>query len=164
MDLTDEPWAGLEPLLPPMRRAAGRGRPWRAARGVRSGIRWVVRTGAAWNDVPERSPPEPTGQHRVQPWIAAGVCAHMRPTLADDLHQRGARDRSACGIDGTVAVAKQGATVWERPRGARVRGAWHGPTARVFRLPVPFHVLRRMTAPLPQQRSKHGVSLRSPTI
>ncbi len=159
MDLTDEPWAVLEPLLPqPARRAAGRGRPWRASRAVLNGIRWVLRTGAAWNDVPERYPPEQLGHRRFPPWIAAEVFAQMLPTLADDGHQRGARDRSACVSDGTVAVAKQGATVWERPRGARVRVAWHGQTALVVRSPVPSHVLHRMPSPVPQHRSKHGVS------
>jgi hypothetical protein len=35
MDLTDEPWAVLQPIIPvPPRRPDGRGRPWRDARGV----------------------------------------------------------------------------------------------------------------------------------
>ena len=37
MDLTDEQWVALEPLLPkPPKRADGRGRPWRkTGRGVK---------------------------------------------------------------------------------------------------------------------------------
>ena len=47
MDLTNEKWEVLEPLIPaPVRRADGRGRPWRNSRDVLNGILWVLRTGA----------------------------------------------------------------------------------------------------------------------
>jgi putative transposase of IS4/5 family DUF4096 len=46
VDLTDEQWEVLEPLIPnPSRRSDGRGRPWRTPRGVLDGILWVLRTG-----------------------------------------------------------------------------------------------------------------------
>jgi transposase len=55
MDLTDEQWEVLEPLiLDPARRPDGRGRPWRDSRDVLNGILWVLRTGAPWHDLPER--------------------------------------------------------------------------------------------------------------
>jgi transposase len=42
MDLTNEQWEVLEPLIPdPLRRADGRGRPWRDSRDVLNGILWV---------------------------------------------------------------------------------------------------------------------------
>jgi transposase len=42
MDLTDEQWEVLEPLISePPRRADGRGRPWRDARDVLNGILWI---------------------------------------------------------------------------------------------------------------------------
>ena len=45
MDLTDEQWAMLEPLLlpDPPKRADGRGRQWRQAREVLDGVLWVLR-------------------------------------------------------------------------------------------------------------------------
>ena len=47
MDLTDEQWEVLEPLIPvPARRADGKGRPWRDPRDVLNGILWVLRTAA----------------------------------------------------------------------------------------------------------------------
>jgi hypothetical protein len=51
-DLTDAQWAVLEPLLP---RGKKPGRPpeW-TKRQLIDGIRWRVRTGAPWRDVPER--------------------------------------------------------------------------------------------------------------
>ncbi|MGQ9550547.1 MAG: transposase [Roseiflexus sp.] len=56
MDLTDEQWAVLEPRLPAEERTPPhqRGRPWQAPRDVRNGVRWLLRTGAPWHDVPAR--------------------------------------------------------------------------------------------------------------
>jgi transposase len=67
MDLTNEQWEVLEPLIPePVRRADGRGRPWRNSRDVLNGILWVfayrcplarpARTLPALPDVPPTLP------------------------------------------------------------------------------------------------------------
>ena len=67
MDLTDEQWEILEPLIPhPPRRADGKGRPWWDPRDVLNGILWVLRTVAPWRDLPERYPPYQTSQRRFQ--------------------------------------------------------------------------------------------------
>lgn len=50
-DLTDAQWAGLQPVLPTQ---SCRGRPPRwTKRQIIDGIRWRVRTGIPWRDVPE---------------------------------------------------------------------------------------------------------------
>ena len=73
MDLTDEQWEVLEPLLPePPRRADGKGRPWREPRDVLNGILWVLRTGAPWRDLPERYPTYQTCHRRFQQWARDG--------------------------------------------------------------------------------------------
>ncbi|WP_404804814.1 transposase [Microbispora sitophila] len=46
--LTDAQWAVLEPLLP----VAETGRPAGCRRRLIDGIRWRVRTGAPWRDMP----------------------------------------------------------------------------------------------------------------
>jgi transposase len=70
MDLTDEQWEVLEPLIPdPPQREDGRGRPWRDPRDVINGILWILRTGAPWKDLPERYPPYQTCHRRFQRWI-----------------------------------------------------------------------------------------------
>src|SRR3954471_16006640 len=51
-DLTDEQWAILAPLLP-VGRKSGRPRRW-TRRQLIDGIRFRVRTGCPWRDVPER--------------------------------------------------------------------------------------------------------------
>ena len=74
MDLTDEPWAVLKPVMPvPLCRPDGRGRPWRDPRTVLEGILWMLRTGAQWNDRPPRSPPSQTCHRRFQHWVRSGV-------------------------------------------------------------------------------------------
>lgn len=58
MDLTEEQWAVLQPLLPRRERRRGqRGRPRQDARAVLNGALWVLRTGAPWADLPKRHPP-----------------------------------------------------------------------------------------------------------
>jgi transposase len=66
MDLTDEQWEILEPLIPkPPRRDDGRGRPWRDPRDVLNGILWIVRTGAPWKET------SPNATHHTKPVIGA---------------------------------------------------------------------------------------------
>jgi transposase len=54
MDLTNEHWEVLEPLIPdPVLQADGHDRPWQDSRDVLNGLLWVLRTGALWRDLPE---------------------------------------------------------------------------------------------------------------
>lgn len=90
MDLTDEQWTVLEPLISEQeRRPSGPGRPWLPARNVMNGILWILRTGAWWQDLPDRYPSYQTCHRRFQQWVDSGVCAHMLQVIADDLLQRG---------------------------------------------------------------------------
>src|ERR687884_1455383 len=90
MDLTDEQWEVLEPLIPdPPRREDGRGRPWRDPRDVLNGILSVLRTGAPWRDLPERYPPYQTCHRRFQRWTEEGVLDEVLRALAEDLKERG---------------------------------------------------------------------------
>jgi transposase len=160
MDLTDEQWDVLKPLiLVPPRRPDGRGRPWLDPRAVLNGILWILRTGAPWKDLPPRYPPYQTCHRRFQLWVRSGVLDQILRALAQDLHERGGLDLSECFIDGTFVVAKKGGVGWERPSGARVRRSWPLQTALVFRSPSTLQVLRRMKSPLLKQLSPRVLSL-----
>ena len=125
MDLTDEQWTVLEPLIGELpRRADGRGRPWRESREVLNGIVWILRTGAQWADLPERYPPYQTCHRRFQRWAGDGTLEGILGALATDLKDRGGLDLSECFIAGTVVVAKKGGAAWERPSGAQGRSSW----------------------------------------
>ena len=160
MDLTDEQWAVLQPIIPvPPRRPDGRGRPWRDAREVLNGILWILRTGAQWQDLPERYPPYQTCHRRFQRWVRSGVLDRLLQALATDLRERGELDLSECFIDGTFVVAKKGGAEWERPSGAKVRRSWRLQTVLVFLSPSTLRLLRRMKSPLLKQLSPSVLSM-----
>ncbi|MCB0017458.1 MAG: IS5 family transposase, partial [Anaerolineales bacterium] len=105
MDLTDEQWTILQPFIPePPRRDDGRGRPWKPARDVLNGILWILRTGAPWQDMPDRYPPYQTCHRRFQRWEQEGVMDKILLSLAQDLKERGELDVRECFIDGTFVV------------------------------------------------------------
>jgi transposase len=120
MDLTDEQWAVLKPLIPiPPRRPDGRGRPWRDARDVLNGILWILRTGAQWKDLPARYPPYQMCHRHLQQWVRSGVFQGLLHTFAADLQEWGGIDLSECFIDGTFVVTKKGQMYWKDQVGQR---------------------------------------------
>ena len=153
MDLTDEQWNVVGPLIGPMpRRADGRGRPWQDSRTVLHGILWILRTGAQWADLPERYPPYQTCHRRFQRWVKDGTLERVLEALARDLKARGGLDLAECFIDGTFVVAKKGGTAWVRPSGVKVRSSWQWQTVLVFLSPgVPprLRLTRRSSSPPP---------------
>ena len=149
MDLTDEQWEILEPLIPqPPQREDGRGRSWRDPRDILKGILWILRTGAPWKDLPERYPPYQICHRRFKRWIEEGVLGDVLEAPAEDLEERGQIDLSECYIDGTFVVAKKGGRASERPSGAKVRRSWRFRTALLFLSPSTQRVLHRTRSPL----------------
>jgi transposase len=148
--LPDEQWALLAPFIPVQpRRADGRGRPLkRDDRAVLNGVLWVLRTGAAWADLPERLPSGATCFRRFSRGVTAGGMRTLLETLARDLEERGQIDLAECFIDGTFGVAKQGGPKWVRPSGATGRRAWLWQTLLVFHAPCTRLLLRHMTSPV----------------
>ena len=164
MELKDEQWAVLEPLIPkPRRRADGRGRPWRADREVLNGILWVLRTGAPWQDVPDRYPSPATCHRRFQQWVRSGVFGKILHALAQDLHDRGKLDLTECFIDATFVGAKKGAFVWARRSAGRAQSSWQLRTAMVFLSPSTWPVLRQLKSASSSPRSKPASSRNSPS-
>jgi transposase len=145
MDLKDEQWAMVEPLLPKVaRRADGKGRPRVDDRAILNGILWILRTGAPWHDMPNRYPPYQTCHRRFQEWVAKGVFEKVLRALVKDVKERGGLDLTECFIDGSFVIFKKGALGWEKPSGAKVQSSWQWQMALVFLLPYPLEGLRRM--------------------
>jgi hypothetical protein len=102
-------------------RADGRGRlEVHGNRAVMNGILWVLRTGAAWADLPDRFPSGSTCFRRFSRWVKTGVLRQRLEALARHLEEVGQLDLSECFIDGTFVLAKKGTPKWERPNGASV--------------------------------------------
>ena len=64
--LTEAQWKKIAPLLPKPPKHRKGGRPWIENRRVLEGILWILRSGARWQDLPEKYP------HILRP--AGGGC------------------------------------------------------------------------------------------
>ena len=130
-DLTDEQWDLIGRFLPePVRRADGRGRPWREKRAVLNGILWILRTGAPWADLPHRYPSYQTCHRRFQQWVRAGVLRSILETLARHSMTKAiwiSRRRSSMG----ASLQRSGEEpAWARRSAARGRRSWLSPIVR----------------------------------
>lgn len=64
-ELTDAEWERVRPYFPE-RQLGDKGRPRREPRQILNGIFWIVRSGAAWRDLPERYGPYSTVYKRFR--------------------------------------------------------------------------------------------------
>lgn len=165
MDLAEEQWALVEPLLPrPRRRRDGRGRPACDRRDVLDGILWVLRTGAPWKDLPARYPSYQTCHRYFQQWARSGVIDRILCQLAEDLRDRGKLDLTESFIDGSFSGAKKGALPSEKRSAGRGPRSWQLQTAMVFLSPSGQKVLRRLRSNSSRPRSKVDSSRSCPSV
>ncbi|GAA3864997.1 hypothetical protein GCM10022243_34050 [Saccharothrix violaceirubra] len=126
-DLTDAQWAALEPLLPVPSRS-GRPSLWSRRRLI-EGIRWRVRTGAPWRDVPAAYGSWAATYALFRRRQRAGVWQRVLTAL-QALADEGGRITWDVGVDSTIARAHQHAA------GARKRGICR-PSRRAGSSPSP---------------------------
>jgi len=107
MELTDEQWARIEPLLPPKRR--GRGRPRADDRAALNGILYVLRTGCRWEDVPHHYGSPATCWRKLHRWEAEGRWERIWQALIQGLDEQGRLEEwSKAFLDGSFVPAKRG--------------------------------------------------------
>jgi transposase len=112
-DLTDEQWAKLEPLLPKGKKP---GRPPRhPRRQLIDGIRFRVRTGVQWRDLPDRYGPWQTVYGLFRRWQRDGTWKRILTQLQARADAEGLITWDVS-VDSTVARAHQHAA------GARKKG------------------------------------------
>jgi transposase len=112
-DLTDAQWAMLQPLLP-VGKKPGRPPKW-TKRQLIDGIRWRVRVGAPWRDVPPAYGPWQTVYGLFRRWQRAGIWQWILTALQAHADDAGLIDWDVS-VDSTIARAHQHAA------GARKRG------------------------------------------
>jgi transposase len=112
-DLTDAQWAALQRLLPKARRP-GRPPKW-SRRLLVNGIRWRVRTGAPWQDVPPEYGSWQAIYALFRRWQRAGVWAAILARLQARADAAGVITWDVS-VDSTIARAHQHAA------GARKKG------------------------------------------
>jgi len=132
MELTDEQWKRIEPLLPkyPMTRAGGRRRV--DNRRVLEGILWVLRTGARWKDLPDDLPSPSTCWRRLAEWDERGVWDDLWRTFLAELDERSRLGWEEVFADATFIPAKKGARTSAPPSGAKAQSWFWWRAARVF--------------------------------
>jgi transposase len=118
-DLSDGQWAALESALPA---SSGKGRPpkW-TKRQIIDGIRWRVRTGTPWRDVPEAYPPWQTLYDWFRRWQRDGTWAKILAGLQTDADAAGQIDWTVS-VDSTISRAHQHAAGARRDPSSAVRG------------------------------------------
>jgi transposase len=72
-EITDEEWEHIKHYIPEEQGAGSRGRPSKDSRTMLNGILWILRSGAAWRDLPERYGPWQTVYKRFVKWSEAGI-------------------------------------------------------------------------------------------
>jgi transposase len=100
--LTDEQWQRIEDLFPP---PAKTGRPPRNRRQVVNGILWILKTGAAWRDLPEAFGPWATAWDLFDRWNADGTLDQILHRVQADCLAAGEMDSELWCVDGTVVRA-----------------------------------------------------------
>jgi transposase len=125
-DVSDEEWALVAPYLTLMTKdAPQREHPLRE---VFNGLRYIVRTGAAWRLMPHDLPPWHTVYQQTQRWLAAGVFEEMVHDLRRLLRVTAGKNAepSAAILDGRTlqSTAESGSRAgWDghkRRRGSKV--------------------------------------------
>jgi transposase len=143
--INDDQWKLLEPLLPKAKHSRKGGRPAIDNRQVLEGILWVLRTGARWQDMPDRYPRASTCWRRLRLWEEHGVWLDVWRKFLSMLDEKGALDWQEAFIDGSFAPAKKGGPLLGLPKGAKERSGWWWSTAKVFlwEAPLPRHRPRK---------------------
>ena len=129
-DLTDGQWADLERVLPC---SPGRGRPAVRRRQLINGIRWRVRTGSPWRDVPACYGPWQTVYGLFRRWQRDGTWDQVLASLQAAADAAG-RICWQVSVDSTVCRAHQhaagarrdGGTQREPPGGRKAEPGDHG--------------------------------------
>src|SRR5437879_11611956 len=86
--LTEAQWKKIAPLLPKPPKHRQGGRPWIESRRVLEGILWILRSGARWQDLPEKYPHPSTCWRRLRDWDEQGVWLNIWRAFLSELNER----------------------------------------------------------------------------
>ena len=95
-ELTDEEWEHIRTYIPEEQGNVTRGRPSSDSRTILKGIYWVLRSGAAWRDLPERYGPWQTVYKRFMKWSKEGIFEKTFTDLTADADMQDISIDSTC--------------------------------------------------------------------
>ena len=104
-------WKKIKPLLPEVRPSEKGGRPRLDDERALNGILFVLRTGIAWEDLPQELGfgSGMTCWRRLRDWQAAGVWHRLHLILLAELRGAGQLDLSRASLDGSTVPSPRGA-------------------------------------------------------
>ena len=106
--VSDDLWAALSPLLPPVRPKPQGGRPRCDDRAALAGIIFVLRSGIPWEMLPrEMGCSGMTCWRRLRDWQEAGVWSGLHRELLERLSDAGLLDWSRASLDSASVPAKR---------------------------------------------------------
>ena len=140
VQVSDELWAVVRPLLPREPAKPLGGRPRVSDRAALSGILFVLRSGMPWSMLPRElgCGSGVTCWRRLRDWQAAGVWHRLHRVLLDRLGAADRIDWSRAALDSATVPAKRGApkpAPTQRIKANRARSAMLFATARGSRWP-----------------------------
>nr|WP_296263771.1 IS5 family transposase [Pseudomonas sp. UBA6562] len=112
-EISNEAWDAVSDLFIETRR---RGRPRVSDRLMLDGVLWILCSGAAWRDMPERFGPWSTVYQRFRDWRNNGALDRMLKRLHLKLNEQGLIDLQTWMIDSTAVRATRASS------GARKKG------------------------------------------
>jgi transposase len=126
-EISDEQWQVIFDLF--QRPESSRGRPRRDVRELLNGAFWVLCSGAAWRDLPDRFGPWQTVYDHFRRWQEEGVLDQVLTRLHLRLDQQGYIDLDTWYADATMVRASRAAAGarkknghTQRPRAGTVEG------------------------------------------
>jgi len=109
-ELSQVQWELIKDELPVrVPRADGKGRPSRSERELLNGMFWILCSGSAWRDLPEKYGPWQTVYDRFRKWQQQGVFEKVLKKLRLRLQQDGYLDLNTWFVDSTVNRAHKAA-------------------------------------------------------
>lgn len=112
-ELTDEQWSSIQSFFPCNGKRGGQ---WLDHRIVLNGILWILCSGAAWRDLPERYGSFQTVHRRHLLWRKNGTLERILAALRIEADSRGLIDWAQWNVDSTSVRATRHAA------GARKKG------------------------------------------
>ena len=122
-ELTDDEWERIKGYFPE-REAGQKGRPRNEDRPILNGILWIVRSGAAWRDLPERYGAWSTVYSRFVQWQEEGLFDTILKELSEEA------DFQDMSIDGSTLKPIRPVPVQKRGCRQRIQPAYWPETRR----------------------------------
>jgi len=105
-ELSNQQWQQISHLFP---QNGQRGGQWKDHRLLLNGILWILATGSAWRDLPERFGPWETVYDRFRKWSRNGLWQRLLEHLQVQRQADGRIDWDLFFIDGSVVRAHKAA-------------------------------------------------------